>query len=376
MLGLSLGQTSLASAQSDFESTAPYAILIDYRSGSILYQRDADERMEPASMAKLMTVAVTLDLVERGSLSLDDTIEISEHAWRTGGAPAGGSTMFAELGSEVRVDDLLRSAIIQSGNDATIALAEGIAGDESAFAGMMNQFAEQIGLTNSRFTNPSGLPDPEMYTTARDLAHLARYIIREYPDYYPVFSLEGFEWNGIYQRNRNDLLGQVGIDGLKTGSTRSAGYGIVVSSTEGDRRLIGVVHGLETAGQRSEAARNLITWGATNFERIPAFSDGSIIGHASVYGGEIPQVGLVGESSVDIFLPKGNRECLRGNISYRAPIRPPVRAGDHLAHLNVYCDEQLIQSVPLYAVQDVETGGIVRQATDALWELALGWLPF
>lgn len=327
-------------------------------------------------MAKLATVALTLDLVRRGALGLDDTMVISEHAWRTGGAPARGTTMFAELGSEVSVDDLLHSAIIQSGNDATIALAEGIAGSETAFAGLMNQFGAEIGLTNSHFTNPSGLPDPEMYTTARDLAYLARYIIREFPEYYPVFSAESFEWNGIFQRNRNDLLGQVGIDGLKTGSTGSAGNGVVVSTTEGGRRLVGVVHGLATAQQRTDEVRRLITWGATSFDRIPAFSDGTIIGHASVYGGAVSQVGLVGASGVDIFLPKDNRQCLRGNISYQAPLLPPVKAGDQIAYLNIFCDDQKIQVVPLYAATDIEAGGIFRRATDALWELAFGWLPF
>lgn len=327
-------------------------------------------------MAKLMTIAVTLDLVKSGALSLTDTMVISEHAWRTGGAPARGTAMFAELGSSPSVDDLLHSAIIQSGNDATIALAEGIAGSEEAFAGMMNQFAAQIGLRNSHFTNPSGLPDPEMYTTARDLVHLSRYVIREFPDYYPVFAQESFEWNGIFQRNRNDLLGQHGIDGLKTGSSSSAGNGIVVSSTEGGRRLVGLVHGLRTTAERSTEATRLISWGATSFERIPAFSDGTIVGHANVYGGAISEVGLVGESGIDIFVPKDSRRCLRGNISYSAPIVPPVKAGDQIAALNIYCDDDMIQTVPLFAAQDVERGNIFRRASDALWELAFGWLPF
>ncbi|WP_196258333.1 D-alanyl-D-alanine carboxypeptidase family protein [Pelagibacterium limicola] len=371
-----VGANAPALAQADFETAAPYAILMDHESGAILYQRGADERVEPASMAKLMTVAVALDLVRQGALDLEDTIQISEHAWRTGGAPARGTTMFAELGSRVRVDDLLHSTIIQSGNDATIALAEGIAGSETAFAGLMNQFAIEIGLKNSHFTNPSGLPDPEMYSTVRDLALLARYIIREFPDYYPVFSEEAFEWNGIYQRNRNDLVGQLGIDGLKTGSTNAAGHGVVVSTTEGERRLVGVVHGLATAQQRTDDMRRLITWGTTSFERLPAFAEGSIIGHASVYGGADSQVGLVGERGVDIFLLRGNRQCLRGNITYRMPILPPVKRGDQIAHLNIFCDDQLVQAVPLYAAEDVEVGGIVRRATDALWELAFGWLPF
>jgi D-alanyl-D-alanine carboxypeptidase (penicillin-binding protein 5/6) len=364
-----------ASAQLDFDTGAPYAILVDQESGTVLFQKEADTPIEPASMAKLMTVAVVLDMVDRGALDLTDQFFISEHAWRTGGAPSGGSTMFAELGSQISVDDLLHSVIIQSGNDAAIALAEGIAGSEGSFASIMNEFALDIGLEDSHFTNASGLPDPEMYVTARDLDDLGRYIIREFPDYYPVFAVEDFTWNGITQSNRNGLLNLgIGVDGLKTGHTNSAGYGIVVSTTEGGRRLVGVLHGMESVSQRNEEARKLITWGARSFERIPAFAENAIVGYASVYGGAESQVGLVGEGSIDIYLPRGNRRCLSANIAYTAPIMPPVQSGDRLAQLNILCNDQLIQSAPLYAAESVGEGDIVRKATDALWELAFGWI--
>lgn len=362
-------------AQVSFETRAPYALLMDHESGTVLFQKDADTPMEPASMAKLMTVAVVLDMVKRGALDLDDEFFISENAWRTGGAPSGGSTMFAELGSRVSVDDLLHSVIIQSGNDASIALAEGIAGSETAFADIMNQFARDIGLTESNFTNASGLPDPDMYVTARDLADLSRYIIREFPDYYPVFSIQEFTWNNIRQSNRNGLLDLgISVDGLKTGHTNSAGYGIVVSTTEGGRRLIGVVHGLQSVNERNEAARSLITWGARSFERVPAFADQAIVGYANVYGGEDSRVGLIGEGSIDIYIPRGNRQCLSATITYSAPILPPVQMGDRLAQLNILCNDQLIQSAPLYAAESVGNGDIVRRATDAFWELSLGWI--
>ena len=251
-----LALTGGAFAQLDFDTSAPYAVLVDHESGTVLFQKEADTPIEPASMAKLMTVAVVLDMIDRGALDLSDQFFISEHAWRTGGAPSGGSTMFAELGSQISVDDLLHSVIIQSGNDAAIALAEGIAGSEAAFAAIMNEFALDIGLESSHFTNASGLPDPDMRVTARDLANLARYIIREFPDYYPVFSVEQFTWNGINQSNRNGLLDLgIGVDGLKTGHTESAGYGIVVSTTEGGRRLVGVLHGMDSVNQRNEEAR-------------------------------------------------------------------------------------------------------------------------
>ncbi|MCD7061012.1 D-alanyl-D-alanine carboxypeptidase family protein [Pelagibacterium xiamenense] len=364
-----------ARAQVDFDTQAPYAVLMDYESGVVLFQKNADELIEPASMAKLMTVAVVLDMIERGALDLKDEFVITEHAWRTGGAPSRGSTMFAELGSSVSVDNLLHSVIVQSGNDAAIALAEGIAGSEAAFAGLMNEFALDIGLENSHFTNPSGLPDEGMHMSARDLAYLARYIIREFPDYYPVFALESFEWNGISQSNRNNLLNMgLGIDGLKTGHTEAAGYGIVVSTTEGGRRLVGVLHGLESASARTEEARKLMTWGARSFERIPAFAAGAIVGHARVYGGEVPEVGLVGEGAIDIYLPRGNRRCLSAEIAYHAPILPPVAEGQRLAQLRILCDDQIIQMAPLYAAESVGEGDITRRASDALLELMFGWL--
>lgn len=364
-----------ALGQLEFETRAPHALLMDHESGTILYQKNADERMAPASMAKLMTIAIAFDRLESGRLSLDDEFFISEHAWREGGAASGGSTMFAELDSRVSVEDLLKSVIIQSGNDASIALAEGIGGTEETFARIMNETAEELGLTNSHFTNATGLPDPDMYVTARDLARLARHIIEEYPQYYHMFSIPEFEWNGINQRNRNTLLDLgIGVDGLKTGHTEQSGYGEVISSTEGGRRLIAVLHGLETAQQREEEARKLVTWGTRSFERIAAFGEGDIVGYASVYGGAEPYVGLVGQGSIDLYLPKGSRRCLSANISYQAPIMPPVEKGTRLAELRVLCDGQLIQAAPLYAAESVAEGGLVRKATDALKELAIGWL--
>lgn len=367
--------TGAAFAQLDFDTKAPFAILMDYESGTVLYQKNADEKMEPASMAKLMTVAVVFDMLKSGRLSLDDEFFISEHAWRDGGASSGGSTMFAELNSKVRVGDLVKSVIIQSGNDASIALAEGIGGTEETFARIMNEKAEELGLTQSHFTNAAGLPDPDMYVSARDLASLARYIISEFPEFYGIFAEPEFEWNGITQQNRNSLLEMgIGVDGLKTGHTESAGYGEVVSTTEGGRRLIAVLHGLKSMRERAEEARKLVTWGTRSFERLPAFKDGETVGYANVYGGETPNVALIGQGAIDLYIPKGSRKCLSASISYQAPIRPPVEKGTKLAELQVLCDGQLIQAAPLYAAESVAEGDIVRRASDALKELAIGWL--
>ncbi len=365
----------LALAQLKFETRAPYAILMDYQSGTILFQKNAHQRIEPASMAKLMTLAVVFEQLENGSLSLDDEFFISEYAWREGGAASGGSTMFAELNSKIRVEDLLRSVIVQSGNDASIALAEGIAGTEESFALMMNEMAERIGLKNSNFTNSTGLPDKNMYVSAYDLAVLARYIIREYPQFYPMFSEPSFEWNNIKQNNRNTLLKlDIGVDGLKTGHTEAAGYGEVISAKNKGRRIIAVLHGLESKKQREEEARKLVSWGTRGFENIVAYKEGEIVGKVPVYGGEISHVGLVGEGDIVLYIPKGSRKCLRANIVYNSPILPPVDEGDEIARLEIKCNKQLIQTTPLYAEQFVAKGGLKRQAIDALKELMLGWL--
>ena len=364
-----------ALAQAEFDTKAKFAILMDYESGTVIFQKDADERLEPASMTKLMTLAVVFNEIRDGRLSLDEEFFVSENAWRTGGAASGGSTMFAELNSLIRVEDLVRSVIIQSGNDAAIVLAEGIAGSETSFAAMMNELARDIGLEDSNFTNATGLPDPDEYSTARDLADLGRYLIREFPQYYHYFSEPEMEWNKIRQPNRNSLVEQgIGVDGLKTGHTQAAGYGSVISTTQGGRRLVAVVHGLTSMAQRNEEGRKLITWGARAFERIAAYPEGAIIAYADVYGGSSGSVGLVGEGEVALYLPRGSRRCLNANVVYTGPLMPPVHEGDRIAELRVYCDDKLVQTAPLFAAETVEQGDVVRKATDALKQLALGWL--
>lgn len=359
----------------DFATKAQFAALMDYESGTLLFHKNADEPLQPASMAKLMTVAVVFDELQRKRLSLDDEFFISERAWRDGGAASGGSTMFAELNSKIKVSDLLRSVIIQSGNDAAIALAEGIGGTEETFAKMMNQLGQEIGLTGSNFTNATGLPDPNQYSTARDLATLARFIIAQFPEYYPIFSEPEFTWNKIRQENRNSLVEMgIGVDGLKTGHIVEAGYGTVVSTAAGGRRLIAVLHGLKSTTERAEEARKLVTWGTRGFELLPVFPEGEIVAYANVYGGKEPQVGLVGKGNIDLFLPKGAKDCPQATVTYRGPLRPPVEKGTEVGQLNVMCNGVIVQVTPLFAAETVEEGDIVRKAMDALKQLALGWL--
>lgn len=362
-------------AQAEFDTKAKFAVLMDYESGTVIFQKDADAPLEPASMTKLMTLAVVFNEIRAGRVSLDDEFFVSENAWRTGGAASGGSTMFAELNSQIRVEDLVRSVIIQSGNDAAIVLAEGIAGSETTFALMMNELANDLGLEGSNFTNSTGLPDPNEYSTARDLAELARYLIREFPEYYHYFSEPAMEWNGINQANRNSLVEMgIGVDGLKTGHTQAAGYGSVTSTDQGDRRLIAVVHGLGSMRERTEEARKLLTWGARAFERFTPYAEGQIVAYADVYGGASPNVALVGQGEMALYLPRGSRQCLSATVNYEAPLLPPVQAGDRIAELRVYCNDQLVQAAPLYAAESVGQGDLIRRATDALKQLALGWL--
>jgi D-alanyl-D-alanine carboxypeptidase (penicillin-binding protein 5/6) len=373
---VSVLSAALPAHAQDFETKAKFALLMDYQSGTVLFDKNGDERLEPASMSKLMTLAVVFTYIQQGKLSFDDEFFISENAWRTGGAASGGSTMFAELNSRVRVEDLVKSVIIQSGNDAAIALAEGIAGTEQAFARIANQMAKQIGLTNSNFTNSTGLPDPDQYSTARDLATLSRYLIRTFPEHYHIYSEPEFTWNKIRQLNRNSLLETgIGVDGLKTGHTDASGYGEVISAPNDGRRLIAVLHGLSTMRERTEEGRKLITYGMRGFELLPVFAKGQVVARADVYGGAESSVGLVGKDRIDLFLPRGADNCPVATVNYRGPLRPPVLEGQQVAQLNIYCNEVLVQQTPLYADADVAGGDIFRQAGDAAKQVLLGWLP-
>ena len=372
---LAFGAVTPSMAQ-DFDSKAKFAILLDYETGTVLYSKNADERMEPASMAKLMTLAVVFTYLQQKKLSLDDEFFISEHAWRDGGASSGSSTMFAVLNSKIRVEDLLKGVIVQSGNDAAIALAEGIGGTEQTFAKIENQLAAQIGLTNSHFTNATGLPDPDLYTTAHDLAILSRYIIKNFPEFYPLFSMPEFTWNKIKQPNRNSLLEVgIGVDGLKTGHTEASGYGEVVSAPNDGHRLIAVIQGLSSMKERAEEARKLITWIMRGFETNPVYPKGTVVAYANVFGGGKASVGLVGEDKIDLFVPKGSNNCPTATVTYRGPLRPPVQEGQQVAQLHVFCDGKEVQTSPLYAQEAVEEGNLVRRSVDAAKQLLLGWLP-
>ena len=366
--------TLVPAAAQEFATRAPHAILFDAETDTVLFQHDADARMPPASMAKLMTMAVVFDGLKTGRLSFDDEFLVSENAWRTGGASSGGSTMFAALGSSIRLEDLMRGIIIQSGNDACIIVAEGIAGTEPTFANMMNEQARKLGLTGSHFTNSTGLPDPDQYVTARDLVKLANHIIETYPEYYAIYSEPEFTWNKIRQRNRNPLLDMnIGADGMKTGYTDESGYGLVGSALRDGQRLILVINGTKSEKERAEEARKIIDWGFRAFERVNLFANGEVIADARVFHGETSGVGVVSKGPVDILLPRGFGDQIRGRIVYQGPIEAPIDEGQEIGTLEITVNNQLLRETKVYAATDVAVGGMQQRALDGLQELLLGW---
>lgn len=358
-----------------FDTSAPFAILMDASSGTVLFEKNADDLMAPASMAKLGLIDYVFTAIAEGRLSMSDEFVISENAWRRGGAASGGSTMFAELDSRVSLGDLLRGVIVQSGNDASIAIAEGIAGSEIAFSDLLNDHVSNIGLTRSTFRNATGLPDPDQRVTARDLAILTRHIVRNFPDLYTIFAEPDFTWNNIKQRNRNPLLGAgIGADGLKTGYTEESGYGLAASAISNDQRLIVIVNGLKNSRERAGEARKLLEWGFRSFRQFTIFEDGETIAEASVYGGEKGRVALRAEGPLHVLVARTNRDPLKARAVYRGPIEAPIEAGLRVGVLKVWQGDRLIQETPLFAAESVGEGKLHQRALDALGELLLGWL--
>jgi serine-type D-Ala-D-Ala carboxypeptidase (penicillin-binding protein 5/6) len=356
-----------------FQTVAPTAILIDADGGSVLFEKNADELVAPASLSKLMTAEVVLNEIKQGRLKPTDQFIVSEKAWRKGGAPSRTSSMFVPIHSKVAVDDLLHGVIIQSGNDACITLAEGIAGTEDKFAEMMTKRAREIGLAKSTFGNSNGLPDPRQLMTARELGKLARHIILTYPDYYRLYGEREYTFNKIRQFNRNPLLAlSIGADGMKTGFTKEAGYGLVGSAVQNGLRLIVVVNGLKTEKDRADEAKKLLEWGFHNFQSGTIFEDGQTIADAKVYGGEQGSVPLVAQKTVRLMVPRGVRERIVARVVYAGPVRPPVQKGQQIGTLKVWRGDFMVLEVPLEAAADVGQGNLPRRAWDAATEMFIG----
>jgi D-alanyl-D-alanine carboxypeptidase (penicillin-binding protein 5/6) len=363
----------LAQGSGEYVTKARNAILMDAETGSVLFQQAADDLVPSASLSKLMTLAVLFKALKDGKVRPEDELATSENAWRTGGAPSGTSAMFIPINNKTRIDELIQGIIVQSGNDACITVAEGLAGSVPKFAKMMEEEARRIGLKKSTFRNPTGLHDPEHLMTARELALLSRYLVREYPEHYEVFAQKEFAYRKHKFYNRNPLLGtELGVDGLKTGHTSQAGYGIAVSAVSGGRRLIGVVMGLSDERERKEEARRLLEWGFRNFDQVKLFDAGEAVGYARVWGGTQMYVPLAGQGDLFVILPRyPQHQKLRGEIVYQGPLKPPIKKGDEVALFRVTSSSNASSEVPLYAAEDVEAGSFVRKGLDSLLYLAL-----
>jgi serine-type D-Ala-D-Ala carboxypeptidase (penicillin-binding protein 5/6) len=356
-----------------FDGDAPTAILIEASSGSVLFEKNADELRAPSSMMKLMTAEVVFHAIKQGDVKLTDEYHVSENAWRKGGAPAGGSTMFAAIHSKIAVDDLLHGAIIQSGNDACIVLAEGIAGNERIFADMMTKRARELGMTQSTFANSNGLPDPGNKMTVRELARLARYIIQTYPEFYKLFGEKEFTWNKIRQQNRNPLLNSLeGADGLKTGYTKEGGYGMVGSAVQNGMRLIVVVNGLEDPDDRATEAKKMLEWGFRNFEARTLFAPQQPVGYAKVFGGDSRSVKLASPEPINVMVQKNGTDKLIARVVYNGPVRAPIESGQQVGVVKVWRGAKIAMEAPVYAAESVGKGSTMRRAIDGASELVIG----
>ena len=356
-----------------FDGDAPTAILIEANSGSVLFEKNADELRAPSSMMKLMTAETVFHAIKQGEVKLTDEYRISENAWRKGGAPSGGSTMFAAIHSKISVDDLLHGAIIHSGNDACIALAEGIAGNERIFADMMTKRARELGLTQSTFANSNGLPDPGNKMTVRELAKLARYVVQTYPDLYKLFGEREFTWNKIRQQNRNPLLLSLeGADGLKTGFTKEGGYGMVGSAVQNGLRLIVVVNGLDDPDDRASEAKKMLEWGFRNFEARTLFAAQQLVGYAKVFGGESRSVKLNSPEPIKVMVQKNGADKLIARVIYSGPVRAPIEAGQPVGVVRVWRGTNVAMEAPVFAAEPVGKGSTMRRAIDGASELVIG----
>lgn len=375
-LGLALLLLCLAPAHAQlFETKATQAFMIDADTGTVLFSKDADKPIPPASMAKLMTMEVVFNAIKSGRLKLDDTFVVSENAWRKGGAPSGTSTMFAKLKSAIRLEDLIQGVTVQAANDGCIVIAEGMAGSEDNFAAQMTERARQIGLKTSTFVNSTGLPADGQQTTVRELAQLALHLWRDYPDFYRYYGLKDFTWNKISQKNRNPLLAMdIGADGLAVGASEASGFGIVASVSHSGTRVILAMSGLANDKERAEEARKLLDWGARSFEKTEIFAKDEVVGEAQVFGGAKSGVTLKAKGPIDIFLPITNLDKLTARIVYTGPVAAPVEEGQPVGALRVWIGDTLSQETPLFAAESIRVGTLPQRALDAVKELAIGWL--
>jgi D-alanyl-D-alanine carboxypeptidase (penicillin-binding protein 5/6) len=369
----SLAQALSVEIRQPIETKATQVYLVEASTGTVLLSKNERQSFAPASLAKLMTLEVVFDALAKGEIRPDTIYPVSEYAWRTGGAPSRTSTMFAAVKSQVPVADLIKGVAVQTANDGCLILAEGMEGSEAKFVERMNARAAELGLTDSRFGNATGLPHPDNRSTLYDLVKLSRHLIDTYPDLSKTFALPEFEWNKILQRNRNPLL-SFGADGLGTGFAEGSGFAIVASMERGGRRLYLGLGGVATDKERTEEAVRLLNWGFDSFEMRTLFKTGEVIGEASVYGGAQSKVPLVADAPVEVYVPVNNPERLQARIVYRWPLDPPVAAGQEVATLNIFSGERPLRSVALKSAEAVEVGTLRQRAWDAIIELLFFWI--
>ncbi|KXS37425.1 MAG: D-alanyl-D-alanine carboxypeptidase (penicillin-binding protein 5/6) [Halomonadaceae bacterium T82-2] len=337
-------------------------ILIDANSGEVLAEQNADKRLPPASLTKMMTAYIVEKEIDDGNINDQDLVTISKKAWQT-----GGSRMFIREGTQVSVEDLLRGVVIQSGNDASVALAEYIAGSESAFAELMNQQAQRLGLQNSQFANATGLPSPGHYSSARDLATLAKHIIQDYPEHYQIYSEKYFTYNGIRQPNRNRLLWRdASVDGLKTGHTEEAGYCLVSSAKQDDMRLISVVMGTKSDEARAQESQKLLSYGFRFFDTFKLYQRGAVLNQPRIWGGASDALKLGVTQDIYLTVPQGRRDEMTAKLNIPETIKAPVQAGQQLGTLQVKLGGKVIREQPLVALQSVEQGGFFKRIWDSI----------
>lgn len=362
--------TSVAFAQtsSEFQTPATHLIMLDYDSGEVLFEKNARVPMFPASMTKIMTAIIVFDRIKSGALSMDDELMVSVDAWTRGGTKSGSSTMFLKPKSMVKVRDLLRGVIVQSGNDACIVLAQGIAGSEAAFAELMNAKAKELGLDSAHFVNSTGWPHPDHKISAYDLAHLARHTIKTYPEMYKIYGEEHYAWNGITQPNRNPLFGSgiAGVDGLKTGHTQVSKYGFVGSGTQDGQRRIFVINGLETNSARRSESRRVMRSAFREFKAYTLFQAGQKAGSAPVFMGKNETVSLVASEDIVVGLHKSARAHLKVQIKYQSPIPAPISKGVHMADLIITTPGRADKTVALFAGEDVARKSIFGRMSASL----------
>ncbi len=337
-------------ASETMTTVAKQAIIVDFDTGTVLFEKNADEKMPTSSMSKVISMYLVFEALKKGDLSLDDEFLVSEKAWKK-----GGSKMFVPVGKKVKIRDLIRGVIIQSGNDATIVLAEGLAGSENDFAYALNKKARELGMTNSNFVNASGWPDPDHYSTARDLSKLAIALIKNFPEYYKIFSEKEFTFSNIKQSNRNPLLYRgIGADGVKTGHTEDGGYGLIGSGVGKDgRRVVMVLNGMASKKERKEESARLLQWALNGFKNVSLFDNGKALGEAEVYLGNKNRVGLKAKEPVTMIVPKIYASDIKVEITYDAPLKAPISKGQEVGVVKVHVPKGDVIEVPLVAENDV-----------------------